>query len=55
MRCRLYAYTGDGERCVLVPPEEWKVIKSKSQQYCTNEGRGCPLLANYYKMIERRM
>ncbi|MGC8597520.1 MAG: metal-binding protein [Thermocladium sp.] len=46
MRCIFYVHTFDGDRCALMPPEEWRTVRTKyAQQYCANDGRGCPILA----------
>ncbi|MFN7105107.1 MAG: metal-binding protein [Pyrobaculum sp.] len=47
MRCLMYRQTVDGIRCVLIPPEEWKIRKSQLEKYCHNNGSGCPIYAHY--------
>ena len=45
MRCVMYRPTADGLRCVLMPPEEWRMRKSQLEKYCNNGGSGCPVYA----------
>jgi len=47
--CKFYVHTSLGLRCVLMPPEEWRVRKAKLIQACLNNGKGCHLLMMYYK------
>ena len=54
-KCIFYQSTRDGDRCIFLPPEEWKARKSKLQEYCLSGGRNCPILAHYYKMIEEKV
>ncbi|KUO85556.1 MAG: metal-binding protein [Vulcanisaeta sp.] len=52
-RCVFYQRTHDGERCVLMPPEDWRVSRSKFINLCLNGGRGCPVLSRYYSIVSR--
>lgn len=42
-RCIFYKRTADGDRCVLMPPEDWRQVKQRYLQYCLNQGKGCPV------------
>ncbi|WP_156769861.1 metal-binding protein [Caldivirga maquilingensis] len=43
-RCIFLQRTSDGERCVLLPPEDWAQLKQKYlHQFCLNQGHGCPV------------
>ncbi len=46
MKCAFYVHTVDGDRCAFLPPEDWRAVRAKYyQQYCSNDGAGCPVLA----------
>ena len=49
-RCTFYQRTFDGERCVLMPPEEWRAARQRLVQMCQNEGRGCQVLNRYLEL-----
>ena len=48
-QCPFFQQTGDGKRCVLLSPEDWRVRKSRLEQYCFNGGRGCPVVFMMYR------
>ncbi|MFB6470730.1 MAG: metal-binding protein [Vulcanisaeta sp. AZ3] len=52
-KCMFYQRTRDGERCILMPPEDWRSSRGKFINLCLNEGRGCPVLSRYYSLISR--
>ncbi|MEM1508743.1 MAG: hypothetical protein QW291_06355 [Thermofilaceae archaeon] len=43
--CMYYKYTGNGTRCVFMPPEEWRLRHHSLKDYCARRGNGCPVLA----------
>lgn len=47
MRCPMYKSTYDGPRCILMPPEEWRMSKNALERYCNNGGSGCPVYSKY--------
>jgi len=47
MRCIMFRPTADGLRCVLMPPEEWRVRRQQLEKYCSNGGSGCSIYAQY--------
>ncbi|MEM4673596.1 MAG: metal-binding protein [Pyrobaculum sp.] len=47
MRCVMYRPTADGPRCVLMPPEEWRMRKTQLEKYCHSGGGGCQIYAQY--------
>ncbi|NPA70482.1 MAG: metal-binding protein [Crenarchaeota archaeon] len=49
-KCIFYQSTRDGDRCILMPPEEWRLRRGKFIEHCLSGGKNCPILANYYKM-----
>ncbi len=51
-KCIFLQSTRDGERCIFLPPEEWRVRKDKLIQYCNKGGRNCPILAQYYALTK---
>ncbi|WP_243666873.1 metal-binding protein [Vulcanisaeta sp. JCM 16159] len=54
-KCVFYQRTYDGERCILMPPEDWRVSRSKFINFCLNGGRGCPVLSRYYSIISKKL
>jgi len=46
--CLFYRSTAMGKRCVLMPPEEWRMRRDKLLPLCKHEGRGCPQLLKYF-------
>ncbi|WP_148678561.1 metal-binding protein [Thermoproteus uzoniensis] len=47
MRCPMYRSTADGTRCILIPPEEWRISRAQLEKYCNNGGSGCSIYARY--------
>jgi hypothetical protein len=43
----MFRSTADGLRCVLLPPEEWRIRKTQLEKYCNNGGNGCQIYAQY--------
>nr|KJR73734.1 MAG: metal-binding protein [Thermoproteus sp. AZ2] len=43
----MYRQTADGLRCILMPPEEWRMSRGTLEKYCNNGGSGCPVYAKY--------
>ena len=50
-KCIFLQQTRDGERCIFLPPEEWRIRREKLLSYCTRGGRNCPILAQYYSIM----
>ena len=49
-KCIFFQPTRDGDRCIFLPPEEWKIRRSKLLEYCMSGGKNCPILMQYYAM-----
>jgi hypothetical protein len=43
----MFRPTADGLRCVLMPPEEWRMRRQQLEKHCNNGGSGCPIYAQY--------
>lgn len=50
-----YQRTHDGERCVFMPPEDWRISRNKFINFCLNAGRGCPILSRYYSIASKEL
>ena len=53
-RCIFYQRTRDGERCILVPPEEWKIIRRRFLKYCYLDEpyERCPIYIERYLKLK---
>ncbi|GAB6946626.1 hypothetical protein JCM16161A_07560 [Vulcanisaeta sp. JCM 16161] len=54
-KCIFYQRTYDGERCILMSPEDWRVSRSKFINFCLSGGRGCPVLSRYYSITSKEL
>lgn len=50
--CVFYKETHDGRRCVLLSPEEWRVVAQRYLQHCRAGGKGCVLLSRILLLLE---
>ena len=55
MKCPFYCNTYDGERCILIPIEEWLRYRKILLKYClgneTQNYKGCLIFKNKYMNI----
>lgn len=47
-KCIFFQSTKDGERCIFIAPEQWKIVRDRYINFCLNNGIGCPILSNVY-------
>jgi hypothetical protein len=46
----MYRQTVDGTRCVLMPPEEWRLVRQRYERHCHSGGAECPVYVQYLRI-----